>query len=61
MITFKEFKKFANARAADGAWSYLDAICAIKIIEEVQAIPFWKREEYWREHYADLDLSEYET
>lgn len=50
-MTYKEFTNWCNDRAIDGRWGYSEASECISIINEINGIPFWKRNKYWRENY----------
>lgn len=52
-MTFKEFSRWCNMRAADGCWGYVTGCICIEVISDVQKQPFWKREKYWRKKYED--------
>lgn len=48
-MTYKEFVSWCNERACDGCWSMETAIYCIKIINIIDALPFWKRKKAWLE------------
>ena len=52
--TFKEFNGWCNDRACDGRWNFIDAMCCIKAIGEVNKVePLFgrkkAREKKWEE------------
>ena len=57
-VKFKEFVKWCNDRAADGCLGPVTAIACISIVEEIRKLPFWKRENYWKENHEGQVLEE---
>lgn len=61
--TFKEFTRWANARACDGRWSMLDAVNTVSVISMVYEVKplFFRgkaREALWgkiRGHYLNVE------
>lgn len=54
-MTYKEFCRWCNDRAADGCWGYNEARHCIAIYDDIRKnFPFWKREERWRELEAEI-------
>ena len=49
MMSYAEFKKWCNQRAADGCWGTRAAITCIEIISHMQTTPFFKRKKRWAE------------
>lgn len=47
-MTYKQFSKWCNDRAADGCWGFKEASLCCYVITEIQKLPFWKREKAWR-------------
>lgn len=62
-VTFEEFIRWCNGRAADGQWHYEVAITCIEVIKEVTSVkPLFgkkkRREKKWNEikdKYFDLE------
>ena len=52
-MTYKEFNDWCNQRACDGCWSMNTAIYCIGVCEEINSIPFWKRNKVWKTEYED--------
>ena len=46
-MTYKEFVSWCNERSCDGCWSMETAIYCIKVLDEINALPFWKRKKEW--------------
>lgn len=46
-MTYKEFVSWCNERACDGCWSMGTAIYCIKIMNNINRLPFWKRQKEW--------------
>ena len=53
-MTYKEFKNWCNNRACDGCWGMKEAIICIGIIQEIEIMPFWKRNKRWKELEKDV-------
>lgn len=55
MITFKEFKRFCNERAADGCWNMESAITLIQIYDDCNSVSIFprKKNKYFQEHYGE--------
>ena len=49
-MTFKEFNKWCNERAADGCWSLNTAITCIAINVYMNKVPFYRRKKVWKEY-----------
>lgn len=49
MMSYAEFLKWCNQRAADGCWGMEVAITCIAIIHHMQTTPFFKRKKRWTE------------
>lgn len=47
-MTYRQFSKWCNDRAADGCWGFKEASLCCYVITEIQKLPFWKREKAWR-------------
>lgn len=47
-MKYKEFVKWCNERACDGAWSIGTAMACIGIMDAIRHLPFWKREKAWQ-------------
>ena len=47
-MTYKQFSKWCNDRAADGCWGFKEASLCCYVITEIQKLPFWKTEKAWR-------------
>lgn len=47
-MTYKQFSKWCNDRAADGCWGFKEASLCCYVITEIQKLPFWKREKAWK-------------
>lgn len=52
-MKYKDFKAWCNNRACDGCWSKATAVYCIKIMQEIDEQPFWRREKAW------LDVKEF--
>lgn len=52
-MTFKEFNKWCNERACDGCWGFVTAASCIAIVDELNKVPFWKREKIWKRDYEN--------
>lgn len=50
-MTFNQFLKWCRARAADGYWNWIVAICCTQICCDVHSQKWWRREKYFRENY----------
>lgn len=50
-MTYKEFKKWCNERAADGRWPLHYALYCLDVYDSIYNTHFWKREKIWREKY----------
>lgn len=50
-MTFKQFSKWCNARAADGYWDSRVSIGCLQICSDVYNQKWWRREKYFRENY----------
>lgn len=50
-MKYKDFLDWCNDRATDGGWTLQLATECIKIIEELQNIPWWKRNKVWKKNY----------
>lgn len=53
-MTFRQFRKWMNARWFDGYWSAPVAILCVQIAEDVIKKPWWHREKYFHTNY-DVD------
>ena len=49
-MTYKQFMRWYNERAADGCWGFITAKMCIEVIGIMQKTPFWLREKKWREY-----------
>lgn len=58
-MTFKEYRKWCNDRMGDGCWGIIEAMTCIVIVENVNKLPFWKREKYWKVQYEHAVLEEF--
>ena len=47
-MTYKQFSKWCNDRAADGCWGYKEALICLNVCSEINKLPFWKREKAWK-------------
>ena len=52
-MKYKEFRKWCSQRASDGCWGMFHATCCIHVLAEIEKLPFWKRERFWREKYME--------
>lgn len=52
-MKYKEFINWCNKRACDGYWGFKEATTCIKIIDEIQKLPFWKRKKEWNNKYKE--------
>lgn len=50
-MSYKEFTNWCNDRSTDGKWGYSEASECISAINEINKLPFWKRNKYWSEKY----------
>ena len=50
-MTFKEFMKWCNDRACDGAWNLREVMEVLDIISDVRKKLPWRREKYWKKQY----------
>lgn len=57
-MTFKQFRKWCNERACDGAWGPYNAVICLSVAKAVRRIPFWRRERFWRKIDEDLQIVE---
>lgn len=46
-MPYKEFVAWCNERACDGCWSMETAMYCIKIMDNINHLPFWKRKKEW--------------
>lgn len=53
-MKYREFKSWCNDRAFDGRWGMKEAIICIEIIQEIEIMPFWKRNKRWKELEKDV-------
>lgn len=49
-MTYKQFKSWCLDRTCDGRWSATVAMMCIKIVQEMDKVPFWKRKKAWEKH-----------
>ena len=56
VMTFNQFSKWCNARAADGYWDFEVAVCCWQIVLDVEYQKWWRREKYFRENYDVEDI-----
>lgn len=54
-MKYKEFLDWCNLRASDGCWSMGTAIFCSRIISNINALPFWKREKEWQKIRDDVE------
>ena len=47
-MTWKEFQKWCNDRAADGCWGYKECKVCVEALRLIQSAPFWKRNYLWK-------------
>ena len=47
-MTYKQFRQWCNERACDGCWGHDTAVCCIRILDDMQKIPFWRRKKTWK-------------
>lgn len=47
-MTFKQFRQWCNDRACDGCWGIKEAMYCIELIDNMNKIPFWKRNKVWK-------------
>ena len=52
-MTYKEFGKWCNKRAADGCWSFLIASACCSEYSKVMKLPFFKRHKKLRENIPE--------
>ena len=57
-MTFKQFRDWCNQRSADGKWGYIEAMACVRLIDEINKVRFWKRENVWKEKYEKQVLDE---
>ena len=55
-MKYKEFVEWCNERACDGCWGISTIIICKNLMRDVREQPFWKREKYWQEKYAEIVL-----
>lgn len=48
-MKYKEFYNWCNDRCFDGCWGMTEAIICCNCIEDIQSLPFWKRNKRWNE------------
>lgn len=53
-MKYKEFLRWCNDRAYDGCWGSTTAIICINIINDIQSLPFWRRERKWKTISEDV-------
>ena len=47
-MNYKQFRQWCNERACDGCWGYDTAVYCIRILDDLQKIPFWRRKKAWK-------------
>lgn len=52
-MKYKDFVNWCNKRHSDGCWSSFEEMTCINIMEELNKLPFWKRERIWRKKYRN--------
>ena len=57
-MTFRQFRDWCNQRSADGKWGYIEAMACVRLIDEINKVRFWKRENVWKEKYEKQVLDE---
>ena len=57
-MTFKQFRDWCNQRSADGCWGCIEAMACVSLIDEINKVCFWKRENVWKEKYEKQVLDE---
>ena len=53
-MKFKEFIDWCHQRAADGYWTYAEALICITVIDHVYKERFWRREKAWKKKYSNM-------
>lgn len=53
-MKYKDFKKWCARRARDGVWTTKVSINCVTIMNQVDRLPFWKRERAWKEIEIDV-------
>ena len=53
-MSYKEFLRWCNDRSHDGRWGLLEAVICLDVFKKIQALPFWKRKQRWRELEQDI-------
>ena len=57
-MTFKQFRDWCNQRSADGCWGCIEAMACVSLIDEINKVCFWKRENVWKEKHEKQVLDE---
>ena len=57
-MTFKQFRDWCNQRSADGRWGCIEAMACVSLIDEINKVCFWKRENVWKEKHEKQILDE---
>lgn len=57
-MTYKEFKTWCNARAADGCWGIRTASICTHIISTLDHMWWWQRKKAWQRFIDDGTLVE---
>ncbi len=52
-MKYREFAEWCNKRACDGCWSAETATYCINIMNEINKLPFWRRNKEWQK-YKDM-------
>lgn len=54
-MTYKEFVSWCSDRACDGCWSLRTATYCVKVINNINDLPFWKRKKEWLEVKDEIE------
>lgn len=58
-MKYREFVTWCDERACDGCWGFYKATICIDVIDNVQKLPFWKREKFWQKVNEQLGIIEF--
>ena len=47
-MTYRQFVKWMNDRAADGQWGMAHSMAAVGLLTAVKEQAFWSRRKFWR-------------
>lgn len=57
-MSYKEFKAWCNARAADGCWGVRTALICSHIISTIDRMHWWQRKKAWQKFIEEGTLME---